>query len=187
MALVNGDYLTLTDRIVADLKTDIGAGGLWENLGTFDAIFGGGVRRSVNSIEREMKDEVTLYDDLQLPAIVILPTARDSEEEEHPQHFHKTFRLTASILARNEDFEAADSEMLKVVHRLEKYIRDQNSTDQLFGIQENDIDGQDEKAGIVVALSGTTMVRARNSPLPGIHSMAEVDFVIEIPVQFEYT
>lgn len=190
MALVDGDYKTLTTKMVAQLKTDTVSGGLWEDIGTWGATHGGGTRRSVNTIEDEVIGDPSAYESTQLPALIVQIVAKTPEEQN--KHVQKIYDVNLTALTRSGDGEGADTEMYKIMHRVEKFTREQNDVANIWGLNPDgtDIDGMDVGAGVVTMLVGTEITRlgdGQGEKQIGRHTVGTVSFTLTVAAQFAYS
>lgn len=188
--LVDGDYKILVTKMVAQLKLDVGAGGLWEDIGNWPATHGGLTRRSVNTIEDEVLGDASVYESSQLPAIIVQIASKVPEDQN--KHLNKIFNVNLTALTRSDDAEGADTEMYKVLNRLEAFAREQNDVLNLWGLAQDgtDIEGMDVGAGVVTTLIGTEIIRlgdGEGEKQLGRHTMGTVSVEIDIPCQFAYS
>lgn len=190
MSLVDGDYKTLTTRMVAQLKTDDGVGGLWEDIGAWGVTHGELTRRSVNTIEDEVVGDPSAYEGSQLPAVIVQVVSRAPEDQN--KHFNKTYNVNLTALTRSDDAEGADTEMYKVINRLETFARLQNDVTNIWGLAQDgtDIEDMDVGAGVVTTLIGTEIIRlgdGEGEKQIGRHTMGTVSVEIDIPCQVAYS
>ncbi len=190
MALANGDYITLTGLMVAQMKLDTGDGGLWQDIGNWPVTHGGDTRRSVNTIEDEIVGDLSAYESTQYPVIIVQPFSKDAEVL--TKHIHKIYNMNLMAVSRSDDPEAADTEIYKIMHRLEAFSREQNDVANIWGLNPDgsDIDGMDIGAGVVTTLGSTEIVRfaAGQGEKPvGFHTMGTLAVAIDIPAQFTYS
>jgi len=192
MALVDGDYVSLQNRIIATFLADTGAGGLFEDLSDpFPASHGGGTRRSVNTIEAETRGDSSQYSDAELPVIAVVFDDREGEsgDDNNPRTFEKRFTFRALCLVRSLDEEEAGVTAGKIAHRLEKVIREQNAAVKIFNIVPTDVDGMDAGAAVTVELTGTGIDRedeTTDDKTIGRHAAAVVEFTLGVAVGFTY-
>lgn len=190
MALAGGDYKTLVDLMVAQMKTDTGGGGLWEDIGTWGATHGGQTRRSVNNISDELIGDLSSYEGTQVPAIIVTPTSRLPEEQN--KHVLKIYNIDLIAIAQSDDREGADQTIYKIMSRLEAFARQQNDVANIWGLNPDgsDIDGMDVGAGVVTTLGSTEIVRLASGEGPKQlrrHTMGTLAVSISIPAQFTYS
>jgi len=121
MALANGDYLIVAEKVVETLLADTGAGGLREPGDT-----------PVKTIEPKIRREAKLYSKYELPLIGVEVTSKREEPGPSSSLVDKIFSLEFLVLCRGGDREAEAERAKKIAARLETVIRAQNAADQQF-------------------------------------------------------
>jgi hypothetical protein len=121
MALTNGDYLELADKIVSTLLADTEAGGLRE-----------GDDPPVKTIEARLPEESRYYGKHELPLVAVQVIGKREVHEPSMRCVAKVFEVEFRILTRGGDRQKEDQNCKKIAHRLEKVFRQQSQSSQPF-------------------------------------------------------
>jgi hypothetical protein len=121
MALADGDYLTVAEKVVATLLADNGEGGLRE-----------GNNPEVKTIEPRIRREARLYSKYELPLIGVEVKRKTEIPAPTSRLVEKVFELEFLVLCRGGDRELEIARAQKITARLEYVLRRQNLPDQQF-------------------------------------------------------
>jgi len=121
MALADGDYLVVAEKVVETLLADTGAGGIREEPNP-----------PVKTIEPRIRREAKLYSKYELPLIGVEVVKKREEPSPSSQIIDKIFELEFLILCRGGDRELESDRAKKIASRLEKILKEQNLPDQQF-------------------------------------------------------
>lgn len=149
MALENGDYLELANKIVATLLADTGSGGLRE-----------GDDPPVKTIEARLPEENRYYGKHELPLIAVQVEGKKEVHEPNMRCVAKVFEVELVVLTRGGDRQKEDQQCKKIVHRLEKVFRQQSQSSQPF----QGLPGSIEDAeGVLLTTIRSTVFEAASS------------------------
>ncbi len=149
MAMVNGDYLELANKIVATLLDDTGSGGLRE-----------GEDPPVKTIEACLPDENRYYGKHELPLIAVQVTGKREAHEPNMRMTAKVFDVEFIVLARGGDRQKEDQQCKKIAHRLEVVFRQQDQYGQPF---QGLADLIENSEGVLLTAVRSTIFRASTS------------------------
>jgi len=121
MALLNGDYLAVAEKIVATLLADRAEGGLREEADP-----------AVKTIEPRIRRQAKLYSKYELPLIGVEVKSKKEIPAPSSSLVDKIFELEFLVLCRGGDRELETDRAQKIAARLEYVIRQQNLPGQQF-------------------------------------------------------
>jgi len=121
MALADGDYLQVREKVLATLQADTGAGGLRE-----------GDEPPVKTLEARLRDEPGFYGRHEVPALVVTVAGKSESASPNLRNPQKTFELSFRIICLGGDRGVELETCQKIAHRLEQLCREQTQTDQQF-------------------------------------------------------
>lgn len=147
MALAEGDYLVIAEKVVTTLLADTDAGGLRAENDP-----------AVKTIEPKIRREAKLYSKYELPLIGVEVVKKREEPAPSSRHIDKYFDLAFLILCRGGDRELETERAKKIAARLEQVIKDQNYSDKQFSGLAALIDGSQ---GTLLALVKETSFESR--------------------------
>jgi hypothetical protein len=121
MALAQGDYLVIAEKVVETLLADTGAGGLCEQG-----------EPAVKTVEPRIRREAKLYSKYELPLIGVEVVSKREAPAPSSRLVDKHFDLEFLVLCRGGDRELETARVKKIAARLEHLIREQNYSDRQF-------------------------------------------------------
>jgi hypothetical protein len=173
MALADGDYLAIADKVVETLTGDTSEGGLCEE--NFPA---------VKTIEPRIRREAKLYSKYELPLIGVEVVRKREKPGPSSRLVDKHFDLEFLVLCRGGDRELETRRAKKIAARLECLIREQNESDQQFAGLPPLIEGSQ---GTLLALVKETSFESRffedgNDKNPEVTAVVSAE--IMVPADF---
>ena len=147
MALAEGDYLVIAEKVVETLLADTGAGGLREEN-----------EPAVKTIEPRIRREAKLYTKYELPLVGVEVVGKREAPAPSSRLIDKHFDLEFLILCRGGDRELETERVKKIAARLEYLIREQNYSDRQFSGLARLIEGGQ---GTLLALVRETIFESR--------------------------
>lgn len=121
MALADGDYIKVEEKVVATLEADTGAGGLFE---TGDP--------AVKLIEAELRQSLANYKKQELPAMVACVLGDVEEAQSNARNVDKIFAVEIVIVDRLGAEALAVASVQKIASRAKTVFRDQTKTANQF-------------------------------------------------------
>jgi len=121
MALLDGDYLQVKDKVLATLLADTDPGGLREEGDP-----------PVKTLEARLRDEPGFYGRHEVPAVVVTVSGKREGASPNLRNPQKTFELRFRIICLGGDRNLELETCQKIAHRLEQLCREQTRTDQQF-------------------------------------------------------
>lgn len=121
MALADGDYLLVRDKVLATLQADTGPGGL----------------RSaddppVKTLESRLRDEPGFYGRHEVPAVVVTIVGKREGAVANFRNPVKIFELRFHIICVGGDRHREVEQCQKIAYRLEELCREQTRTERQF-------------------------------------------------------
>lgn len=121
MALEDGDYIKVCEKVMATLLADTGEGGLRE-----------GDAPPVKSIEARLPDEDRYYGKHEVPLVAVEVRGKKEVPAPNVRCQAKVFEIEFIILARGADRDKEHQDVRKIAHRLEKIFREQSASIDAF-------------------------------------------------------
>ena len=121
MALADGDYLQVREKVLATLLADTGSGGLREAGDP-----------PVKTLDARLRDEPGFYGRHEVPALVVTVAGKREGASPNLRNPEKTYELSFRIICVGGDRSLELETCQRVAHRLEQVCREQTRTDQQF-------------------------------------------------------
>ena len=121
MALADGDYLQVREKVLATLLADADPGGLRE-----------GSDPPVKTLEARLRDEPGFYGRHEVPALVVTVAGKREGASPNLRNPQKIFELSFRIICLGGDRSLELDACQRIAHRLEQVCREQTRTDRQF-------------------------------------------------------
>jgi hypothetical protein len=172
MALADGDYRAIENKIVATLLADTGDGGLREQ----DA-------PPVKTIMAGGPDLARPLGQADFPAVLVRAAGKKETPAAPACAVIKTFAVAALILDRGLDRTAVEASVRKISARLESVLRAQTATDRQFLGLPDEIEGAE---GVLVSTITDTRLLESQAQADRVTATAMVEASIQVPCAFRY-
>lgn len=172
MALSDGDFRAVEDKVVETLLADTGAGGLLESADP-----------AVASILAGDAELYKSFGQAEFPAILVRVVGKKELPSMPAYSVVKTFTLKAVVLDRGMDRQAAEISARKITARLEEVLRSQTNSDKQFmGLP--DLIGDAE--GVLVTSLVETKFNETEAEADQVIASSMVGVDIQVPCAFRY-
>jgi hypothetical protein len=172
MALADGDYKAVEEKVVATLLDDTESGGLREQ--------GSPAVSTVLAADVEVS---RFFAQADYPAILVRATAKKESPSAPACSMVKAFKIVATVLEREMDRDAAEESVRKIAARLEQVLRDQTRTDKQFMGLPDLIDCSE---GVLVCIIQATGFAETEAGQDQVIARAQVEAEIQVPCAFRY-
>jgi hypothetical protein len=172
MALADGDYRALEDKIVATLLADTAEGGLREEGAP-----------PVKTIMAGGPDLARPFGQSDFPAVLVRAQAKKESPAAPAYAVIKTFTIALTVLDRGLDRAAVEASVRKISARLESVLRAQTATDRQFQGLPDAIEGAE---GVLVSTVTDTRFPDSEVQADRVTATAILEASIQVPCAFRY-
>jgi len=172
MALADGDYRVIEEKVVETLLADTAPGGLREGPVPAVAAIRAGDARIAESFGQD-----------EFPAILVRATAKKESPATCAYSVLKSWTVTLTVLDRAMDRAAAEESARKIAARAERVLREQTATDRQFLGLPDLIEGAE---GVLVSLLRETVFPETRAESGRVTGSARLEIELQVPCAFRY-
>ena len=172
MALANGDYKAIEDKVVETLLDDTDTGGLKETGS-----------EPVATITAGDEEIIKTFGQSRFPAILVRAASKTESPARPAYALIKSYSLAITALDRGMDRTALETSIRKIAARVEIVIREQTRTDKQFKGLPDQVDGSE---GVMVASVAKTAFSETKAEQGEVMARAKIEAMIQIPCAFRY-